>query len=215
MHYTIVSCSPQNKARSSSSCIAAWVQEVLENADIYYINDRKKWKICADAILQSENVIFVIPLYVEGVPGIMLEFLETLDPEKKKAGTMSFILQGGFEEASQLRTAEKYLKTLPSYFHCEYGGTLLKGGMFGMASMRGKKFKEEMKKCYMAAMEEYKKKNYFDEKTVKEFAGPEYYSAGMIRLAKLVTPLNRLVWFFMGKRMGATTSLKSRPYKCN
>ncbi|MDO5293944.1 MAG: hypothetical protein Q4F05_14490 [bacterium] len=213
MRYTIVSCSPQNKSRSSSSCIAGWLKEELDESEIYYINDKKEWGKCAEAITKSSNIIFVVPLYVEGIPGIMLEFLETLSPQRKTAATMSFIIQGGFDEASQLRTAERYLKMLPSFFHCQYGGTLLKGGMFGMATMRGDKFKAQMKKCYIEAAKAYKKNNCFDEATTKAFAGAEYYSSSMIILSKALLPINRIIWYVMGKKMGATTSLKSKPYR--
>lgn len=38
----------------------------------------------------------------------------------EKRTTIGFILQGGFEEAHQLRTAERYLEKLPYYFNCDY-----------------------------------------------------------------------------------------------
>lgn len=222
MHYTIISCSPQNKARSSSACIASWLRETLVDTDelseqneavIFYLNERTKWDACADRFYKSENTIFIIPLYVEGIPGILLEFLESLDTDRKQEGFISFVLQGGFEEASQLRTAEKYLQTLPGYFQCQYGGTLLKGGMFGMATMRGERFKQKMKESYTEAFKTYKINNSFDKSITKKFAGVEYYSKGMLHLAKLSKPLNRLVWSHMAKKMGSTAPIKSRPYE--
>lgn len=140
MHYTIFSCSPQSNHRSTSYIIACKVQEGLldysENtADILSINNKNLWNECRKAFYESKSIIFVVPLYVEGVPGLFLEFLETIDREKKKYGKMSFIIQGGFEEASQLRVAEEFLKGIPEYFNCNYAGTLVKGGLFGMATL--------------------------------------------------------------------------------
>lgn len=224
MHYTIFNCSPNSEKRSSSACIANWLKTTLESddygsleteivsADIFYLNKKKEWDKCSEAFYESENAIFVLPLYVEGVPGIFLEFLDRLDQSRKNNGIMSFVLQGGFEEASQLRTAEKFLQTLPSYFNCQYGGTLLRGGMFGMAFMRGDKFKKQIEAKYIEAFQSYKNKKIFDENTAKLFAGKEHYSKSMIVLARLTKPLNRIAWSVMGKKLGAIGRLSNKPY---
>lgn len=224
MHYTIFSCSPNNNKRSNSACIAEWLKTTLESkkntsidektvhADIFYLNKKSEWNTCATAFYESENSIFVLPLYVEGVPGLMLEFLDCLDPERKTKGIISFVLQGGFEEASQLRTAENFLKKLPSYFHCQYGGTLLRGGMFGMATMRGDKFKSYIETQYKEAFLSYQKKGMFDKDTMKSFAGKEYYSKTMLIIAKLTKPLNRIAWTFMAKKLGVKGKLTNKPY---
>lgn len=216
MHYTIFSCSPQNQRKSTSALIAETMSRALssdgDTASVHYINDKKKWQECRKAFYETEYTLFVMPLYVEGVPGLLLEFLESIDASQKKAGKMAFIIQGGFEEASQLRVAEEFLMQLPGHFNCEYAGTLVKGGLFGMATMRGEKDKERMVKEFQWAAERFKEKNAFDEETARKVAGIEYYSKGMLVLARLSKPLNRIVWYFMGKKMGSQASLTHRPY---
>lgn len=217
MHYTIISCSPQNKSRSTSAVIAEVTKATLTKntddvADIFYLNDRSKWNETLEAFYQGENIIFVLPLYVEGIPGLLLEFLQKTEPSHKRKGSMAFILQGGFEEASQLRTAEEYLSTIPTYYNCEYSGTLIKGGMFGMATMRGEKFRKESCKEFSEMIKQFKQSNAFLKDETKQFTGAEYYSKGMIFLSKFTKPLNRLIWRIMGKKMGLKEPITLRPY---
>lgn len=82
--------------------------------------------------------MLAIPLYVECIPGIMVEFLESLTPKKDNKTKIGFLLQGGFAESSQLRCCESYLETLPSILGCKYNGTLLKGDMFAVNLIDGK-----------------------------------------------------------------------------
>lgn len=58
------------------------------------MSDKKQWTGAKEAYEKNDNVLFAIPLHVENVPGIMLEFLETLQPKKEAGTKMSFILQG-------------------------------------------------------------------------------------------------------------------------
>lgn len=217
MHYTIFSCSPQSNSKSTSYLIARKVQEGLTNnsedvTDIFSINNRNLWNECREAFYESETIIFVIPLYVESVPGLFLEFLETIDREKKKHRKMSFIIQGGFEEASQLRVAEEFLKGIPEYFNCSYAGTVVKGGLFGMATIRSEKFRKRIGDNFKDIMKKYKENNEFDEILSKEFAGAEFLSRGMLLLGRLTKPLNRLIWYYTAKKLGAKCSLEYTPY---
>lgn len=59
---------------------------------------------------------------------------------------------------------------------------------------------------------EFKKTNSFNNLPSKQFVGPEYYSKGMLLVGKLSKPLNRLIWFIIGKKMGAEGFLRKRPY---
>ena len=52
-------------------------------AEVWHLSDKKQWKNAKEAYEKNINILFAIPLYVENVPGIMLEFLETLQPKKE------------------------------------------------------------------------------------------------------------------------------------
>lgn len=68
---------------------------------------------------------------MECVPGLLLEFLDIL-PQKNEDTQLSFILQGGFAEGCQFRCGEQFLKKLPDYLGCSYGGCLIKGDNFSI-----------------------------------------------------------------------------------
>ncbi len=218
MHYLIISCSPQNKDKSTSALLASMIKGGIthnsdDTAEILYINNKSIWQECRNSFYKNRNIIFCIPLYVEGIPGLLMEFLETLHRKELEGTKLSFVIQGGFEEACQLRTAEHFLQSLPPYLNCEYCGTLLKGGLFGMATMRSQKYREKMQCKFIQIMKEYKKSNSFDNMISKKFCGVEFYSQGMIILTKLAKPINRLVWNVMGKKLGADGRLNIRPYE--
>lgn len=137
MHLVIINASPRMSAKSNTARIIRSFLRGFEvngnTTEVWHLSDKKQWKNAKEAFEKNNNILFAIPLYIECVPGIMLEFLETLQPKKEAGTKMSFILQGGFGEGSQLRCGEAYLEMLPSYFNCEYNGTLIKGDNFGPA----------------------------------------------------------------------------------
>lgn len=124
MHLVIINASPRVEAKSNTArIIRTFVRGFEESGntiEVWHLSDKKQWTGAKEAYEKNSNILFALPLYVESVPGIMLEFLETLQPKKEDGTKMSFILQGGFAEASQLRCGEAYLEILPSYFNCEY-----------------------------------------------------------------------------------------------
>ena len=216
MKYTIISCSPQNEKRSSSTCIAHIFQKVIEKeesnqASLFSISNKNTWCEGRNSFYESDMTVFVIPVYVENVPGFFLEFLSTLEP-RENLGKIAFIIQGGFEEASQLRTTEMFLEKLPQRLNCEYKGTLIRGGMFGMATMRGTKFRQRMEQEFERAAERFLVKNEFDKQLQTEFAGNEYYAKTMIVLAKISKPLNFMAWNIIAKKMGTNGKLADKPY---
>lgn len=157
--------------------------------------------------------MFAIPLYVENVPGIMLEFLETLQPKKEAGTKMSFILQGGFAEASQLRCGEAYLEILPSYLNCEYNGTLIKGDNFAPTWLP-----EDMAEKKVAHYEKmgtsFAQKNTFDKEEVNEFAAPEYFPEKTIRQHKRFGKwIQKAMFYYIAKKNGCKKPLNDKPYK--
>lgn len=78
---------------------------------------------------------------MECVPGLLLEFLETL-PKKDEHTRLSFLLLSGFAEGCQLRCGEEFLAKLPEYLGVRYGGCLVKGDNFGIRMLDDEKQKQ-------------------------------------------------------------------------
>jgi len=207
----IFSCSPRAEKSSNTAAIVGAFKEGYGEADVYYLYKRGEWENYRKIFDENDEMIFAMPLFVECIPGLLMEFLETLPPKTTPA-KIGFILQSGFEEACQLRTCEKYLEKLPSYLNCEYAGTLIKGGMFALAIV-SEKNRAKMLAPFIEMGKVYAQTQTFDKTAVTKFAAPERYSKATVFLIKLLKPLNVIAWRVLAKKFGADGKLDNRPFE--
>lgn len=218
MSLVIFSCSPRSEGTSNTAAIASafkdgYLSQAKEDVAIYYLFKRSEWDNYRKIFRKSTSIIIALPLFVECIPGLLAEFLESLipkNPDENKT-KLSFILQSGFEEACQLRTCEKYLEKLPSYLGCEYAGTLLKGGMFAL-SITSEKNKKKMLEPFYNMGKVYAQEGFFDKETVTKFAAPERYAKSTCLLIRLLSPLNAIAWKLMARKFGVNGKLDTRPF---
>ena len=117
--------------------------------------------------------MIALPLDVECIPGLLMEFLETLTP-KSDGSKMAFLLQGGFMEGVQLRCGEAYLKILAGKLGCAYMGTLVKGDNFMIRFFEGE-WREKVTDPYADMGREYAVNGDFNSKACKKFTGHEKF----------------------------------------
>lgn len=223
MGLAIFSCSPKPENRSNTVAIAkAFKDGYGGDAEIHHLNKRAGWDKYRGIFDKSTEIVFAMPLFVECVPGLLMEFLESLTPKNSGADSVrpdesaektriGFILQGGFEEACQLRVCEKYLETLPSYLGCEYSGTLLKGGMFAL-TIASEKRRSKILGRFREMGRIYAETGVFDKAAVTKFAAPERYSKPMRFLIALLAPINKIAWRYLARKHGVQGRLDARPY---
>ena len=100
MHLMVINASPRVKKFSNTDKILSKFLEGYEASgntyEQYEISVRSSWDKIREAYDRNDNILIAIPLYVECIPGLLMEFLETLSP--RSGGKMSFILQSGFAE---------------------------------------------------------------------------------------------------------------------
>ena len=177
MHVVIINGSPRvQKYSNTEKIIAAFAKGLSEKQatfETYAISDRKTWGIIRDAYLKNEEILIALPLFVECVPGLLLEFLETL-PKKDEHTRLSFLLQSGFAEGCQLRCGEAFLEKLPEYLGVRYGGCLVKGGNFGIRLLEEEK-QAQGTKPYQAMGRLFAEGDGFFREEAKKFTGPEYF----------------------------------------
>ncbi len=216
MNLLIISCTPRIKEKSNTDKILDEFKKGYESygntTETLYLFKRNEWEIIRKKFYENDNILFALPLYVECIPGIMAEFLETLKPKQNSNTKIGFLLQGGFAEASQLRCCESYLETLPSLLGCEYNGTLLKGGMFAVSFIDGKMRKQMIEPFYNMG-KYYAQNNYFNKEVVNDFAKPEYFSKKVILQNNILSPLNKLFFRLFAKKLGCKKSLSYKPYQ--
>ena len=215
MHALIINGSPRIKKFSNTDKILdEFVKGMCEGGNTcerYEISDKASWDEIRKAYDESDNILIALPLYVESVPGLLMEFLETLAPKSGNA-KMSFILQSGFAEGIQLRCGEAYLEKLAGYLGCEYGGTLVKGGNFEIRFLSDES-RVKATSPYAEMGREFSANGNFYSDKCKAFTGPEIFPA----------PVRVLVGFFFktvvrksfirdGESLGCTRPLDYKPY---
>ena len=188
MHVVIINGSPRvQKYSNTEKIIASFTKGLSEKGvsfEAYAISNRKSWEMIRDAYIKNEEILIALPLYVECIPGLLLEFLETL-PKKDEHTRLSFLLQSGFAEGCQLRCGEEFLKKLPGYLGVCYGGCLVKGDNFGIRVLDEEKQKQ-VTKPYQAMGELFAEGDGFFREEAKKFTGPEYLSLPMRLLMQFV-----------------------------
>ena len=218
MHLVIISGATRPQSKSNTAKIIAAFQKGFEEngntTEVWYLSDRRQWKRAANAFEQNERILIAFPLYVESIPGILLEFLSGLTPKQAPGTKLAFLIQGGFPEASQSRCCEAFLETLPAQLGCDYAGTLIKGDMFG-TSLVDEKNREKMLAPFTQMGRIFAQIGCFEKSAVDVFAGLEYMPEKQIRMYNLVG--KHISRFFMGriaKKLGCKEKLDARPYGC-
>lgn len=215
MHVMIINGSPRVEKYSNTDKIIDSFAQGLTDAGISYekyaVSKRCTWDEINKAYCDNTEIIIALPLYVECVPGLLLEFLETL-PVKEPQTRLSFILQGGFAEAGQLRCGEAFLKKLCGYLGVTYGGTVIHGDNFGIRVCGS----EDVKKItdpYKDMGTIFAKGNGFDDDEVVKFAGPEVFSLPMrIMLQILFKTIAKKKYKEVAVEWGCTDPIDAKPW---
>ena len=216
MHLVIISGATRPQSKSNTAKVIAAFQKGFEEngntTEVWYLSDRRQWKRAANAFEQNERILIAFPLYVENIPGILLEFLSGITPKQAPGTKLAFLIQGGFPEASQSRCCEAFLETLPAQLGCDYAGTLIKGDMFGTSRV-DEKTREKMLAPFTQMGRTFAQTSCFEKTAVDAFAGPEYMPEKQIRMYNLFG--RHISRFFMGriaKKLGCKEKLDARPY---
>ena len=206
MHVVIINGSPRvQKFSNTDKIIQAFgrgIQESGSTYELYSLSNRKEWDAAREAFFSHKQIIIALPLYVECVPSLLLEFLEqqaqsqinmsctesqqeprstakdleTLPMERKQPAQLSFILHGGFDEGHQLRLGERFLRSLPKHLGCTYGGCLVRGGSFLIRMRDDKRIKKAMDKMlesYAKMGQSFARNGSFNTSDACKFTGPE------------------------------------------
>lgn len=216
MHVVIINGSPRTRQYSNTAkIIRAFVKGLEESgstSETYCLSSPKDWCAAREAYLSNEKIIFALPMYVECVPSLMLEFLETLPTQRQTHAELSFILHGGFDEGYQFRLCERFLASLPAQLGCTYGGCLIKGGSF-MLRLFGPDEVERMTKPYIAMGRSYDWQGDFLTPAAHKFTGSERYPWIVRQLSGLILKLivNKKFKQF-AREWGCTSPLDEKKY---
>ena len=177
-HLVIINGSPRvAKFSNTDKIIHSFVKGLEETGitwELHNLSNRKEWDAAREAFLTHEHILIAFPLYVECIPSMMLEFLGTLPSERKQPAQLSFLLHGGMDEGNEFRFCERILQGLPEQLGCSYGGTLIKGGSFGIRT-REDAVKAKIVAPYEKMGRMFAQSGNFFIPEAKKFTGPEQY----------------------------------------
>ncbi len=219
-HVQILNGSPRVKKNSNTNKIIDAFGEGLRQAgtcyDVYSLSNRSEWDVARKAFMTSDNIIIAVPLFVECLPSLLLEFLNTLPTERKQSAQISFILHGGFDESHQLRLGEKFLLSLPAQLGCSCGGVLVKGGSFLLRNRENsyiKKMTDKMLASYMTMGQSFAQNGNFMTPEAKKFTGPEKNPwIGLLLFNLIFKRIVRKNFERIAQEWGCTEPLDSKPY---
>jgi multimeric flavodoxin WrbA len=219
-HVLILNGSPRVKKNSNTNKIIDAFGEGLQQAgtcyDVYSLSNRSEWDAAHEAFMTSDNIIIAMPLFVECLPSILLEFLDTLPAERKQPAQLSFILHGGFDEGHQLRLGEKFLQSLPAQLGCSCGGVLVKGGSFLLRNRENsyiKKMTDKMLASYTTMGLSFAQNGNFMTPEAKKFTGPEKNPwIGLLLFNLIFKRIVKKNFERIAQEWGCTEPLDSKPY---
>ena len=128
MRTIIINGSPKGNSENSNSRIICeeFVRKMKSPCEIKCIANSDMEDL-ARYVEKHETVIFVLPLYIHAMPGIMMEFIQHLRPSSVNDKSLGFIIQAGFIETQQHRYVERYFASLGEQLNYNYLGTVSKG----------------------------------------------------------------------------------------
>jgi len=219
-HIVIINGSPRVKKNSNTNKIIQAFAEGLEKAGIthklYSLSNHAEWDEAREAFMTNDNIIIAVPLFVESLPSLLLEFLSTLPTERKQPAKLSFILHGGFDEGHQLRLGEKFLQSLPAQLGCTSGGVLVKGGSFLLRNRENsyiKKMTDKILASYAKMGLSFARNGSFSTPEAQKFTGPEKNPWIGILLFNLI--FKRIVkknFERIAQEWGCSEPLDAKPY---
>ena len=215
-HIVIINGSPRvAKFSNTDKIIHSFVKGLEETGitwELHNLSSRNEWDAARDAFLAHEHILIAFPLYVECIPGLMLEFLGTLPSERKQPAQLSFLLHGGMDEGNEFRFCERILQRLPEQFGCSYGGTLIHGGSFGIRT-REDTVKAKIVAPYEKMGRLFAQSGNFFTLEAKKFTGPEQYPWLVRKMVSLLfmKKVNKGFEDF-AKSWGCTRPLDDKPY---
>lgn len=110
MSLRIFNGSPRGE-KSNSDTIISWFMEGYESASKVYLKKVKQHEKFIEESKSFDQLLFVFPLYVDGMPAQVKHFFEKMSQHKAifKDKEVAFIIHSGFSEAIHSKNLEKYL----------------------------------------------------------------------------------------------------------
>ncbi|MDO9546918.1 MAG: NAD(P)H-dependent oxidoreductase [Pelolinea sp.] len=185
-------------------------------AEMNHLFQTKKRSEFAHAFENAQCVLIGFPLYTDGMPGIVKEFIEGLEPfvKRKNNPPMAFLVQSGFPEGLHSRYVEQYLISLTDRLNSPYLGTLVRGGCEGVR-LQPENFNRKMFGALNALGNQLGMQGGFEKESIGALCSLERYPKALIPLISLLekTPMLQMYWSSQLKKNNVFNDRFARPYE--
>lgn len=208
MNTIIINGSPKVNPQNSNTQLFAeeFIKYMKNPCEIRRIAD-SDYNELAQYIRSFDTIIFIMPLYVHAMPGIVKKFIEKLEPADDEKKSIGFIIQAGFPETAQEKYIIPYLEMLAKNLNYNYIGTACKGECAGIREVP-KIFKKTLQMVNRLGIE-YEETNAFDNDIVAEMAKPYELSRSQIKVFNFASKLG-LTNYFWHKKLKANNAMDKR-----
>lgn len=213
MKTIILNGSPKGNSKNCNSRIFSeeFVRNMKEPCEIRCIarNDPRE---LAQYVSGFDTIIMILPLYIHAMPGIVMKFIEKLEPAATEGKSIGFIVQAGFIETAQHKYLERYFEDLANQLNYNYLGTVSKGEAAGIY-MYPKMFKKVLKLIADLGAA-YKETHAFEKNIVEKLGRPYKISKLQLRILNLVNRLglSNIGWHKMLRNNNALDKRLDRPF---
>jgi hypothetical protein len=191
--------------------IKGFLETEANTCDIEYIaRHRNDLKLLAEKFAGSEHVLIGFPLYVDGMPGSVKEFFEALAPLMNNCANVSlgFVIQSGFPESYQNRFIERYCAKFARRLGCSYVGSIVKGGLEGLA-IQPKVLTDKYEFFFHALGKEFGETGKLDPVMLEKLARPEHLKP--VDMSNIVPFINKVLWDSQLEKNGVLDKSFDRP----
>lgn len=192
MKLAIFNGSPKAKNSASkilsASFINGFIASSAEEADIFHLSITEKFLEYKKIFCESDIILFVFPLYIDAMPGMVKLFFETLENTNTENKKIGFIIHSGFPESIHSTCLEKYLKRFVDIIDGEYLGTVIKGGSGSLESTPEKSKNKILLQFYELGYS-FGLNNTFDKKLIEKLAEPVKFDNFTIFILKILNSM--------------------------
>ena len=217
MKLTVYNGSPRGK-KSNSNRIIPWIispegNKKISIDEICYLNKESFHTRYVEESRSSDAFLFVIPLYVDTVPGATKSFFELMEMHKDifSGKPVYFVVHSGFPEMIQCSLLSRYLKYFSDkIIDMDYKGTVIIGGSEAMQMAPDEAFRK-LQSALKIVHKTINDKELIPE-NINLMINKRERLTPLRRFIFLVNPLKNFYWYFRAGRKGLRLNLKARPY---
>ncbi len=198
---------------SNSATIAKWF---LKDQDkVILLMKGPKHQEYLDILAAYDHIVFIYPLYVDAMPGIVKAFFERVAiADGLMAGKkVSFIIHSGFPESVHLEVLERYHRILSKKLGFVLADTIVIPGSEGFRLMPPKQNRKKQQDV-MKLMDQFRIDQPFDDHLVRRLAGKRQSNKMRNFIFSLLekTGITNLYWNSNLKRNNAYNKRFDKPY---